>query len=84
VFDRPYSFLFACPDNNELYKKKNDRILIKGRHAKAEEVEEPKKAEESADEEGKKVAKHSPIHQSQGQRGSVTQAEAGAETEVLP
>jgi hypothetical protein len=38
VFDKPYSFLFACADTNELYKK-FDRILIKDRHAPQEEVE---------------------------------------------
>ena len=38
VFDKPYSFLFACADTNELYKK-FDRILIKDRHVPPEEVE---------------------------------------------
>ncbi len=37
VFDKPYSFLFACADTNELYKK-FDRILIKDHHARQEEV----------------------------------------------
>ena len=38
VVDKPYSFLLACADTNELYKK-FDRILIKDRHAPQEEVE---------------------------------------------
>jgi hypothetical protein len=38
VFDKPYSFLFACADTNELYKK-FDRIMIKDRHAPPEEGE---------------------------------------------
>ncbi len=38
VFDKPYSFLFACADTNELCKK-NDRILIKDHHAPAENQE---------------------------------------------
>ena len=38
MFDKPYSFLFACADTNELYKK-SDRILIKNRHAHQEEGE---------------------------------------------
>jgi hypothetical protein len=38
VFDRPYSFLFACSDTNELYKK-FDRILIKDHNAPKEEDE---------------------------------------------
>ncbi len=36
MFDKPYSFLFACADTNELYKK-IDRILVKDRHAPQEE-----------------------------------------------
>jgi hypothetical protein len=44
VFDKPYSFLFACADTNELYKK-FDRILIKDHHA-PEENEEGDEAEE--------------------------------------
>ena len=51
VFDRPYSFLFDFADTKELYKK-IDRILIKDRHAKAEEADVPKEAEEGAGEEG--------------------------------
>jgi hypothetical protein len=38
VFDKPYSFLFACADTNMLYKK-FDHILIKDRHAPKEEDE---------------------------------------------
>jgi len=44
VFDKSYSFLFACADFNELYKK-NDRILIKVHHA-PEENQEGDEAEE--------------------------------------
>jgi hypothetical protein len=44
VFDKPYSFLFACADTNELYKK-IDRILIKDQHA-PEEDQEGDEAEE--------------------------------------
>ena len=44
VFDKPYSFLFACADTNTLYKK-FDRILIKDPHAR-EEVQEGDEAEE--------------------------------------
>ena len=44
VFDKPYSFIFACADTNELYKK-NDRILIKDHHA-PEENQEGVEAEE--------------------------------------
>ena len=44
MFDKPYSFLFACADTNELYKK-FDRILIKDHHA-PEENEEGDEAEE--------------------------------------
>ena len=39
-----YSFLFACADTNELYKK-NDRVLIKDHHA-PEENHEGDEAEE--------------------------------------
>ena len=39
VFDKPYSFLFACADTNELYKK-IDRILIKDHHAPKEDQED--------------------------------------------
>jgi hypothetical protein len=45
VFDKPYSFLFACADTNELYKK-FDRILIKDRHAPDQENQEVDEAEE--------------------------------------
>jgi hypothetical protein len=46
VFDKPYSFLFACADTNELYKK-FDRILIKDHHAPKEDQEgEDAEAEE--------------------------------------
>ena len=45
VFDKPYSFLFACADTNELYKK-FDRILIKDHHARQEEVHEETEGEE--------------------------------------
>jgi len=46
VFDKPYSFLFACADTNELYKK-FDRILIKDHHAPEEEQDgEDAEAEE--------------------------------------
>ena len=38
VFDKPYSFLFACADANELYQK-FDRILIKDQHAPEEDQE---------------------------------------------
>jgi hypothetical protein len=44
VFDKPYSFLFACADTKELYKK-FDRILIKDQHA-PEEDQEGDEAEE--------------------------------------
>ena len=39
VFDKLYSFLFACADTNELFKKL-DRIMIKIRHAPPEEGED--------------------------------------------
>ena len=51
MFDRPYSFPFAYADTNTLYEK-NDRIVRKDRHAKAEEAEVPKEAEEGANEKG--------------------------------
>jgi hypothetical protein len=51
VFDRAYSVLFACADTNDLYKLFVS-ILIKDRHAKAEEAEDPKEAEEGAGKEG--------------------------------
>ncbi len=38
VFDKSYSFLFACADTNELYKK-IDRILIKDHHTPGENQE---------------------------------------------
>ena len=38
VFDKPYSFLFACADTNKLYKK-FDRILIKDQHVHEEDQE---------------------------------------------
>ncbi len=38
MFDKPYSFLFACTDTNMLYKK-IDHILIKDRNAPKEEDE---------------------------------------------
>ena len=44
VFDKPYSFLFACTDTNKLYKN-FDRILIKDQHA-PEEDQEGDEAEE--------------------------------------
>ncbi len=44
VFDKPYSFLFACADTNELYNF-FDRILIKDHHA-TEENQEGDEAEE--------------------------------------
>jgi hypothetical protein len=44
VFDKPYSFLFACADTNEFYKK-NNRILIEVHHA-PEENQEGDEAEE--------------------------------------
>jgi len=50
MFDRPYSFLFACADTNTLYKN-FDRIVIKDRHAKAEEAQVPREVEEGAGEE---------------------------------
>ncbi len=49
VFDRPYSFIFACADTNELYKQ-FDRIFVKDRHAPKEKAEGPKEAEEGAGE----------------------------------
>ncbi len=50
VSDRPYSLLFAGADTNEFYKT-FDRILIKDRHAKAEEAKDPNEAEEVSAEE---------------------------------
>ncbi len=44
VFDKPYSFLFACADTNMLYQK-CDHILIKNHHAPAEEDESPEAEE---------------------------------------
>ena len=44
VFEKPYSFLFACADTDELIKKL-DRILIKDHHA-PEEDQEGDEAEE--------------------------------------
>jgi hypothetical protein len=38
VFDKPYSFLFACADTNEL-NIKIDRLNIADRHAPQEEGE---------------------------------------------
>ncbi len=45
VFNKPYSFLFACANTNELYHK-IDRIPIKDHHAPAEEGEIAKVEEE--------------------------------------
>ncbi len=45
VFDKPYSFLFACADTNELYKK-FDRIHIKDPHVREDQVQETDEAEE--------------------------------------
>jgi hypothetical protein len=44
VFDKPYSFLIACADTNELYTK-FDCIFIKDQHA-PEEDQEGDEAEE--------------------------------------
>ena len=44
VLDKPYSFLFACADTNELYKK-IDRILVKDHHD-PEEIQEGDEAKE--------------------------------------
>ena len=43
VFDKPCSFIFACADTNELFKR-IDRILIKDHHA-PEECQEGNEAE---------------------------------------
>jgi hypothetical protein len=48
VFDKLYSFLFACAETNNLYKT-IDRILIKDRHAPAEEGESAEAEEEHND-----------------------------------
>ena len=45
VFDKPYSFLFACADTNELTKK-FDRILIKDHAPKEDQEREDVEAEE--------------------------------------
>ncbi len=54
VYDKPYSFLFACADTNELYTK-FDRILIKDQHA-PEKDQEGDEAEEGKREKHEDVA----------------------------
>ena len=39
VFDERYSFVFACADTNELYKKFDRIILIRDRHASKQDEE---------------------------------------------